>query len=426
VPVTEIGLILPRLLARPLRSLGYVAPLLLFVLVVGGLFLRGMSSEERVESLKKLVVWAKQAKAWIAYIPPECQPFHDALRARTALTLVMPAILGANALIFVLMLFGPGSFSDRDTLLAWGGSFGPRTTNGEWWRLFSSAFVHAGPLHVAATIAGALRVGLILERLVGPTSLAMTYVAAAILASLASLAGHPVAMHAGASGAIFGIYGLFLSTFAWGMIRRSELTIPTAVLRYVAPGGVAFLLYTFITEGVITPAMVAGLSVGVACGFVLAGRLGEQKPPVRRILATMCTTASIVVLLAVPLRGVADVTGEIAYAVAVEDRTARDYNADVTRFKRGRLSSDALVADIETIVPQLDAVSIRLDSLGNVPPEQQWLIDRAREYVRVRMDSWRVRADALRGSDLRGLQKADALEHTSIAILDKIRPAERD
>ena len=403
-----------------------MAPLLLFVLVVAGLFLRGLSSEERVEPLKKLVVWARQAKAWITYVPPECQPFHDALRARTPWTLVMPVILGANALIFVFMLFGQGSFSDRDTLLAWGGSFGPRTTNGEWWRLFSSSFVHAGLLHVAATLAGTFRVGLILERLVGPISLATTYVAAAILASLASLAGHPVAIHAGASGAVFGIYGLFMATFAWGMFRRSELTIPLAVVRYIAPGAAAFLLYTFITEGIITPAMVAGLTVGLACGFVLGGQIGEEKPTVRRVLATMSATAGIVVLLAVPLRGVADVTSEIAYAVAVEDRTARDYNADVSRFKKGRLSSDALIADIETIVPQLDAVGIRLDSLENVPPEHQWLVDDAKKYARLRQESWGLRASALRNSDMRALQKADGLEHAAIGILDKIRPVERD
>jgi hypothetical protein len=37
-----------------------------------------------------------------------------------------------------------------------------------------------------------------------------------------------------------------------------------------------------------------------------------------------------------------------------------------------------------------------------------------------------MRAEALRKSDMRALQKADGIEHTSIAILDKIRPVERD
>ena len=401
-------------------------PFLLFVIVVAGLILRGMSQDERVESLKKLLVRAKQAKAWTEYVPPECQPFQDALRARTPRTVVMPVILGANALIFFFMLFGHGSFSDRDTLLAWGASVGPRTTNGEWWRLFSSAFVHAGMLHVAATIAGTFRVGMILERLIGPTSFATTYVAAAILGSLASLAGQPAAIHLGASGAVFGIYGLFIAAYTWGLIRRSELTIPPAVLRYIGPGAAAFLLYTFITEGIITPAMVAGLAVGLTCGFVLTSGISGNKPPVRRLMATISATAGIVVLLAVPLRGVVDVANEIAYVVSVEDRTARDYNADVTRFKRGRVSSDQLIADIENIAPELSAVSVRLNSLGNVPPEQQWLVDRAKEYVSLRQESWRLRAQALRNSDMRALQKADGMEHTSIAILDQIRPAERD
>jgi membrane associated rhomboid family serine protease len=403
-----------------------VAPLLLFVIVVAGLLLRGMNSEERINSLKNVLVWMKRAKAWLQYVPPECQPFQDALRARTPRTLVTPIIVGANAVIVVLMLFGSGSFSDRDTLLAWGASFGPLTTNGEWWRLFSSAFVHAGLLHAAATIAGTLRVGLILERLVGPASFAMTYVAAAVLASLASLAGRPVAIHLGASGAVFGLYGLFIATYVWGIIRRSELTIPSAALRYVAPGAAAFLLYTIGTEGFVTPALVAGLAVGLICGFVLASGIGAHKPPVRRVLATMSATAGIVVLLAVPLRGVADVSSEIAHVVAVEDRTARDYNADVVRFKKGRLSSDVLIARIETIAPELRAVSSRLNSLGNVPPEHQWLVDKAKEYVLLRQESWGLRADALRSSDMKALQKADGLEHSATAILDKIRPADRD
>lgn len=403
-----------------------VAPLLLFVIVVAGLFLRGMSPEERVDSFKKAIVWMKRAIAWIQYVPPDCQPFQDALRARTPRTIVMPVVVGANLLIFVFMLLGAGSFSDRNTLLAWGGSFGPLTTNGEWWRLLSSAFVHAGFLHVAATIAGVLRVGLILERLVGPTSFATTYVAAAILGSLASLAGHPVAIHASASSAVFGVYGLLIATFVWSTIRRSELTIPPAALRYIAPGAAAFVLYTFVTEGVITPAMVSGLAVGLVCGFVLGGRIGENKPPVRRVLATMSATAGIVVLLAVPLRGVADVTSEIRYVVGVEDRTARDYNADVERFKKGRLKSEALIARIDTIAPELRVASTRLNSLGNVPPEHQWLVDKAKQYVQLRQESWGLRADALRSSDVKALQKADGLEHSAIAILEKIRPAERD
>ena len=50
-----------------------------------------------------------------------------------------PAIAALNALVFVGMIFGRGALADPQTIVAWGGSFGPRTTNGEWWRLITSA-----------------------------------------------------------------------------------------------------------------------------------------------------------------------------------------------------------------------------------------------------------------------------------------------
>jgi len=403
-----------------------MAPFLLFVIVVAGLFLRGMSADERIEFLKRIPVLLKRAWAIVTYIPPACRPFNEALKARTRWTIVTPAIVGTHVVIFVCMLFGPGSFSDRDTLLAWGASFGPRTTNGEWWRLLTCTFVNAGVFHLIASVAGTLRVSLMLERLVGPVAFATTYIAAGMLASLASLAGHPVAIHAGPSGAIFGIYGLLLASLAWGFIQRSPMTIPVAALRQVAPGIVVFLLYTFVAEGVFSPAMISGIAMGSICGFVLAGRVTTSKPPMRRVLATLSATVGIVVLLAVPLRGVADVTDEIAQAVAVEDQTSRDYDAAVDLFKRGRLKSDELLDQIDRIQPVLHRLNVRLNSIDNVPPEHQWLVDTAREYVRLRAESWRLRADALRGSDMRGLQKADGVEHAAIAVLDKIRPVKLD
>src|SRR5262245_57359932 len=316
-----------------------------------------MSQEDRVAFFRRALEWLKRAREAITYIPPECQPFNDALRARTRWTIVTPTIVLANVVVFIGMLFGAGAFSDRNTLLAWGASFGPRTTNGEWWRLLGSMFVHAGLIHLLATVAGTLRAGLILERFVGPVAFATTYLAAGVLASLASVAAQPVAIHYGASGAIFGVYGLLIAALAWSMIRTSEFAIPVAVLKQLAPGAGFFVLYTFVTEGLISPSMIVGIAVGAICGFVLASGVGERKPPYRRVLATMASTFAIVIVLAVPLRGVADVSGEIAQVVAIEDQTSHDYDALVDKFKRGRTTTDGLIDQIERIRPSLHAMS---------------------------------------------------------------------
>jgi hypothetical protein len=47
-------------------------------------------------------------------------------------------------------------------------------------------------------------------------------------------------------------------------------------------------------------------------------------------------------------------------------------------------------------VPELLAVDARLASLRNVPPEHQPIVADAREFLRLRTESWRARADALR------------------------------
>ena len=48
------------------------------------------------------------------------------------------ARLRVNVLFFVWMALAPGPVALPETLVAWGGSFGPRTTNGEWWRLVTA------------------------------------------------------------------------------------------------------------------------------------------------------------------------------------------------------------------------------------------------------------------------------------------------
>ena len=403
-----------------------MTPLLLFLLVVGGLMLRGMTPEERIAFLHRVLAWLSRVKAAITYVPPECQPFNEALRARTRWTIVTPAIAAANVVVFFGMVWGAGALGERDTLLAWGASFGPRTTNGEWWRLLTSTFVHMGVVHVLASVAGTLRAGLMLERLVGHVAFATTYVSAGVLGGLATMAMHPVALHAGASGAVFGIYGLLLASMGWSMVRPSEVTIPKAALRQLAPGAIVFLLYTVITEGMVTPAMITGLMMGGICGVVLAGGVTARKPPIRRVMATLAATAGIVVVFAVPLRGVADVTSEIAQVVAVERQISHDYDGAIDKFKKERRHTEVLIEQIERIRPELRNASTRLNALVNVPDEQLWLVSGAKEYLRLRDESWRLRAEGLRQSSMQLLHQADSMERAALDALETIQPAEPD
>ena len=108
--------------------------------------------------------------------------------------LVTPAIVLISTLVFGGMLFGATSISDPQTLVAWGASLGTRTSNGEWWRLATSTFVHTGMLHLLIDVAVLIQLGVILERLVGRFTFTAVYLSAGAFAGLINLSAYPVAV----------------------------------------------------------------------------------------------------------------------------------------------------------------------------------------------------------------------------------------
>ncbi len=191
--------------------------ILLVILVLGGYALYSMSPDERTQLKERVVTAAERAREEAARRRAEPEPFRDALRERTPWPLVMPVLVAVNVLVFLGMGWGS---SDHDALVSWGASFGPRTTNAEWWRLLASMFVHGGFFQLLINCAALVQLGLILERLVGHVTFAAVYFAAGILASLVSLSDYPMATSYGASGAIFGLYGLLVASFAWTAVTR--------------------------------------------------------------------------------------------------------------------------------------------------------------------------------------------------------------
>jgi rhomboid protease GluP len=391
--------------------------MLVFVLVVLALALRGMSSEERVRFGKTILAGLRFIGDSITKPPSGGESFYAALKARTKWTVVTPSIVGAYVVVFVLLVIGSGDLSDPQTLVDGGGSIGVRTTNGEWWRLFTATFVHAGLVHLVAEIAGLMQVGLLVERLVGRLAFAVVYVASGVLVGIWQLNLHPVSIHAGAAGAIFGVYGLLLASLLLGVVQRSTLTVPVNVLKGLWPGVTLFVVYNMLTEGLVSDAMQAGLVVGFIGGLLIAVRVISDKPPVRRVFAVSAATVAIIAVLAAPLRGLADVSSEVARAAATEERTSRSYDEAIERFKRGRVNAQELATIADGIFSELQSLQAELGALANVPPEHWPMLNKASEYLASRQASWRLRAEGLRAGRAQTLQQADAAEQSAKAAL---------
>jgi hypothetical protein len=115
-----------------------------------------------------------------------------------------------------------------------------------------------------------------------------------------------------------------------------------------------------------------------------------------------------------PLNLAMDIRPEIDRVIAVEAHTARLYEQEVERFRKGRITSAALAGVIDNkIVPELRVVTVRLRALKDVPPEHQRLVSEADAFLKMRDESWKMRASALRKSDLLALRKADSKEQAS-------------
>lgn len=352
-------------------------------------------------------------------------PFVDTLRTRTPWAVVTPVLVAVNATIFVYTFFGAGTLSDPETLVAWGGNFGPRTTNGEWWRLLTAMFVHPGTLHLLANIAGLVQIGVIMERLFGRVAFAAVYFGSGLLSSLVSLAADPVTVSAGASGAIFGIYGLLLAWLIAGWTFGSTVMIPLGAARRFGPAAGVFVLYSVVAgfDGV---GEIAGLAAGFGVGLVLARGVSERTTPALRVAVAMVVVVAIAVASAVLLRGVANVLPEIERVAAVEGQTSTAYEAAVHRFRKGQVTIGALAQLIErTILPELGAARARLKEIRRVPRVHAPLVAGADEYFRLREQSWRVRAEGLRKTNLVTLREADQTERAALDALNRIKAADK-
>jgi hypothetical protein len=263
---------------------------------------------------------------------------------------------------------------------------------------------------------------------------------------MVSLSEYPVAVSSGASGAIFGVYGLLLATMAWGIVHAkakndemtslmhsvepetgetSTVTIPLSALTTLAPAALIFILANLASDALQGKAELAGLCAGFICGLALTKGVNEEKPAMSRAATAMAVTAVIAVVSAVPLRGVSDVRPELARIVEFEGVSTSQYEKEAARFRNGGVRAEALAQVIDkSIMPELQAARTRLKALKGVPSQHQPQVDAAEEYLRLRDQSWRVRSEALRKANMVTLRKADRVEAESLEAFKKIKPIE--
>jgi membrane associated rhomboid family serine protease len=88
--------------------------------------------------------------------------------------------------------------------------YGPLVAAGDWWRLITSAFLHASVLHIAFNMLALWWFGAPVEGYLGRVRYLLLYLVSGLAGSAGALLASPTTPVLGASGAIFGILGAML------------------------------------------------------------------------------------------------------------------------------------------------------------------------------------------------------------------------
>jgi len=348
------------------------------------------------------------------------EPFFTGLRARTRLAPVTPAFVLVNVGMFVIV-FVARVAQGHNALIEWGASIGPRTTNGEWWRLVTSLFIHAGPLHLLACLIGFFPLAFVMERLFGSVALAVVYVASGVFAGLSAISAYPLDISVGAAGAICGLYGLAAATWVWRLLQQPRVTVPWGVLKWIGCTGLIFLGYNLVAGTVPPESLFAGFLVGALAGVAIGRGVGERTVPLRRCAAVGAAALGVAIFTAVPVHGIADVRPAIDHMMVTDERTAAAFRAAATQLSQGRLGEKAMITLIEgEILPALEREQQRLTSGGLVPEDQEAVLAAAREYVQLRIEYWALRTQAIRKGSIAMLRQADKKEGAARDVLVRI------
>ena len=121
---------------------------------------------------------------------------------------VSMGLLGINVVVFLLQMATEGNVNSVFQL---GAMQGFAVADGDYWRLFTAAFLHAGILHIAFNMYALYLFGPFVERALGTTRFVIAYVTMAVASSVfVYWLTEPQVATIGASGAVFGLFGLAL------------------------------------------------------------------------------------------------------------------------------------------------------------------------------------------------------------------------
>lgn len=202
-------------------------------------------------------------------------------------------LIGLNVAAFLLTIAtGSGGISSvGGPMIGDFGVVGQAVADGEWYRLITGGFLHAGLLHIAFNMFALYFLGKVLEPSVGTLRFVMIYFSCLLAGSFGAIllsGSHVVTV--GASGAVFGIFGaVFVIARGRGL---NDMAREVGIILAIN------LALTFTISGISIGGHLGGVIGGAICGLIVIagerGRLGNNAKAVEYLAISAVGVVSAV------------------------------------------------------------------------------------------------------------------------------------
>ena len=282
-------------------------------------------------------------------------------------------LIGINLSLFGWLALQQQSLmfdTDMDSLaiLQAGANFNPFTLGTQPWRIITSMFLHYGILHLAVNMYALYQLGTLLEPAMGKTRFLLLYFFCGVAAGLASLVFHVYIPSAGASGALFGLFGYQLGAEIIGNFhdRRQLMNV---FLNFV----VFVVINVFIATKVNVD--VAGHIGGFLAGLLLAAFHFKFRWFIQEKFLTLLLLLLASTLLVLP-------KDQVRYYKIFQQVLKNDDR--INNFYSGIRSDGEIRDSLVAILPIWDSISSSLHRLKRVPPELAADTAILKDYVQLR------------------------------------------
>jgi rhomboid protease GluP len=210
---------------------------------------------------------------------PECQVRGAAAAPKPPSHELTVILIGINVLVFALMIvFGVSPIQPRvDQLLQWGASHGGYTLFlHQYWRLLTSNYIHIGLFHLLVNMYCLWGLGKLIEVFYSRKDYLLLYTYTGIAGSILSVWTHPGITSAGASGAVFGLAGVLLTTLKFGRLPIREEARKLLFREILQFAGINLVIGIFVLR-VDNAGHLGGLLSGALVGAVLGRHLDASE-----------------------------------------------------------------------------------------------------------------------------------------------------